>query len=619
MASRIEDYAIIGDTQTAALVGKDGSIDWLCTPRFDSAAVFAGLLGSDDHGRWKLAPAGGVQRIERRYRGDTLVLETTFHTDDGVVRVVDCMPIRQKTVDIVRVVEGVSGRVPVHMDLRMRFDYGSSLPWVTHQDGRMHATAGPDSMVLSTPAHVEGAGRATVSDFVVGKGESVPFVLAWHPSHEHPPRGDDGLEALRRTEVWWSRWSKRSKYEGEWRDLVMRSLITLKALTYAPTGGIVAAATTSLPEWIGSVRNWDYRFCWLRDSVLTLGALLRAGYNKEALAWRDWLLRAAAGDPSKLQIMYGIAGERRLDEYELDELPGYEGSAPVRVGNAASGQFQLDVYGETLASLAIMRCASPERGGAAGKGDAAWDLQVALLDYLEGAWQHPDDGLWEMRGDRQHFTHSKIMAWLGFDSAVRSAEQFDLPAPTDHWRASRDEIHVQVLSEGFDPEMNSFTQAYGSKQLDGALLQIPATGFLPAKDPRVLGTVAAVERDLIQNGYVLRYRSEHADDGLPPGEGAFLPCSFWLVMNYVWQDRRDEARRLFAKLAATANDVGLFSEEYDPAAARQLGNTPQAFTHLAFVNAALAFEHPEGLTVATMMERAEKLYRPARPKKSGAR
>jgi len=608
MASPIEDYAIIGDTQTAALVGRDGSIDWLCVPRFDSAAVFAALLGTDEHGRWKLAPAGGIQRVEREYRDDTLVLETTFHTDDGVIRVIDCMPIRDKTVDVVRVVEGVSGRVPVHMDLRMRFDYGSSLPWVTHDDGRMHATAGPDSMVLSTPAPTEGAGPATVSDFVVGKGDKVPFVLSWYPSHEASPGDQDGGAAVERTTAWWARWSKQCKYQGEWRELVMRSLITLKALTYAPTGGIVAASTTSLPEWIGSVRNWDYRYCWLRDSVLTLTALLRGGYDAEALAWRDWLLRAAAGEPSKLQIMYGLGGERRLDEYEIDWLPGYEGSAPVHVGNAASGQFQLDVYGETLASLAIMRIVAPHQAGAVGASDAAWDLEVALLNYLEGAWQHPDDGLWEMRGDRQHFTHSKVMAWLGFDSAIRSAEQFQLPAPVDRFRAARDEIHAQVLSEGFDTELNSFTQAYGSKQLDGALLQIPATGFLPATDDRMVGTVAAIERDLIQDGFVLRYRSEHTDDGLPPGEGAFLPCSFWLVNNYVWQGRDHDARTLFDKLMAIANDVGLFSEEYDPAAKRQLGNTPQAFTHLAFVNTTFSFQRPEGIDVATLMTRAQEVF-----------
>jgi GH15 family glucan-1,4-alpha-glucosidase len=605
MSSLIEDYALIGDTQTAALVGKDGSIDWLCVPRFDSGAVFAALLGTPDHGRWKLAPAGGIQRIERRYRGDTLILETTFHTDDGVVRIVDCMPIRGRSVDTVRIVEGVSGRVPIHMDLRIRFDYGSNLPWVTDGDGRVHATAGPDSMVLATAAPTEGAGPATVSDFVVREGDSVPFVLSWHESYEKPPGDCDAHEIVRKTEAWWNRWSKKCKYKGDQQEMVLRSLITLKALTYAPTGGIVAAVTTSLPEWIGSVRNWDYRYCWLRDSVLTLTALLRGGYDKEALAWRDWLLRGAAGEPSKLQIMYGLRGERRLDEYEIDWLPGYEDSAPVRVGNAASEQFQLDVYGETLASLAIMRTVAPKQAGSVGHSDAAWDLEVALLDYLEGAWQHPDDGLWEMRGDRQHFTHSKVMAWLGFDTAVRSAEHFELPGPIDRWRAARDEIHAQVLSEGFDPDLNSFTQAYGSKQLDGALLQVPSTGFLPATDERMVGTVAAIERELIQNGFVLRYQSEHADDGLPPGEGAFLPCSFWLVTNYAWQGRVNDAQLLFDRLTGIANDVGLFSEEYDPIGKRQLGNTPQAFTHLAFVNTAFSMQHPEGINVETMMKRAQ--------------
>ena len=586
MASPIEDYAIIGDTQTAALVAKNGSIDWLCAPRFDSGAVFAALLGTIDNGRWLLAPAGGIQRVERRYRGDTLVLETTFHTDDGVVRIVDCMPIRGKTVDLVRIVEGVSGRVPIHMDLRMRFDYGQDLPWVTNRDGRMHATAGPDSMVLTTPVTVSGAGPSTVADFVVDAGDQVPFTLAWYASHEAAPRESSAVNAVKRTEAWWRKWSKQCTYVGEARDLVMRSLITLKALTYAPTGGIVAAPTTSLPEWIGSVRNWDYRYCWLRDSVLTLFALMSGGYDAEALAWRDWLLRAAAGEPSKLQIMYGIRGERRLDEFELPWLPGYEGSAPVRVGNAASDQFQLDVYGETLASLSMMRSVDPAIAGSCGHADEAWKLEVAILDYLEGAWQHPDDGLWEMRGERQHFVHSKVMAWLGFESAILSAEQHDLPAPLARWRAARDEIHTQVCSEGFDPEMGSFVQAYGSKHLDAALLQIPATGFLPATDERMVGTVAAIERELLQDGFVLRYRSETGDDGLPPGEGAFLPCSFWLVNNYVGQGRHDEARALFDKLAAIANDVGLFSEEYDPVARRQLGNTPQAFTHLAFVRAA---------------------------------
>jgi len=592
MATRIEDYAIIGDTHTAALVGKDGSIDWLCAPRFDSGAMFAAVLGSPENGRWLLAPAGGVRRVERRYRGDTLVLETTFHTDDGVVRVVDCMPIRRSSVDLVRLVEGVSGRVPIHMDLRIRFDYGSVRPWVVEEDGLLHATAGPDAIVLTTPVHTAGAGEASVADFVVGEGETVPFVLAWYPSHEKPPRCGDPQRLVRETTSWWERWSKQSAFTGEARDLTMRSLITLKALTYAPTGGIVAAATTALPEWIGSVRNWDYRYCWLRDSVLTLMALMAGGYHDEASAWRDWLLRAAAGEPSELQIMYGLHGERRLTEYELTWLPGYEGSTPVRVGNAASGQFQLDVYGETLGSLYLMRVAAP----AANPVDDSWPLETALLEYLDGAWQHPDDGLWEMRGDRQHFTHSKVMAWLAFDTAIRSVEQFKLPGPVDHWRARRDEIHKLVCTEGFDPELGSFTQTFGSKQLDGSLLQIPLTGFLPPDDERCLGTVAAIEHDLIHDGFVQRYRTDEADDGLPPGEGVFLPCSFWLVDNYVLQGRAREARALYDRLAAIANDVGLYSEEYDPSGKRQLGNTPQAFTHLAQVQAARLITGDLGLT-----------------------
>ncbi len=584
MAGKIEDYALIGDTHTAALVGKDGSIDWLCVPRFDSPAAFAALLGDEENGRWRLMPAGGIQRVERQYRGDTLVLETTFHTDDGVVKIIDCMPIRRKAVEIVRVVEGVSGAVPIHMDLRSRYDYGSVLPWVSHDaDGRLHLTAGPDSMVLTTPAPIEGAGHSTVADFVVREGDRVPFVLAWHQSHDPVPKSGDAERLVRDTTRWWNRWSKQCRYEGEARDLVMRSLITLKALTYAPTGGIVAAATTALPEWVGSVRNWDYRYCWLRDSVLTLVALMTGGYHEEAHAWREWLLRAVAGDPSKLQIMYSITGERRLDEFEVDWLPGYEGSAPVRIGNAASGQFQLDVYGETLASLHMMRMSFPPDEAATGD---SWPLETALLEYLEGAWQHPDDGLWEMRGDRQHFTQSKVMAWLAFDCAVRSVEQFQLDGPVERWRAARDEVHQLVCTEGYDADKRSFTQAFGSKQLDGALLQIPLVGFLPATDERVAGTVAAIEQELMRDGFVLRYDTDAADDGLPPGEGAFLPCSFWLVDNYVLLGRTDEARKLFDRLAGLGNDVGLFSEEYDPAAKRQLGNTPQAFTHLAHVQAA---------------------------------
>ncbi|MFM8305132.1 MAG: glycoside hydrolase family 15 protein [Actinomycetota bacterium] len=586
MPLRIEDYALIGDTQTAALVGIDGSIDWLCVPRFDSGAVFASILGTSDHGRWQIAPAGGIQRVERQYHGDTLVLETTFLTDDGVVRVVDLMPIRTKAVELVRIVEGVSGRVPMHMDLRIRFDYGSIVPWVHQDDGRLHAIAGPDALVLTTPVLLEGAGvgPSTVAEFVVEAGDRVPFVMAWHASHEPAPRAGDAQRLRKDTVTWWNRWSGAAKCHPETREHIMRSLITLKALTYMPTGGIVAAPTTSLPEWIGSVRNWDYRFCWLRDSVLTLGALMAGGYKDEAFAWRDWLLRAAAGDPADLQIMYGVQGERRLTEFEVDWLPGYMGSAPVRVGNAAHGQFQLDVYGETLGSLHLMRTMFPPDGDE--ETTDSWPLEAALLEYLEGAWHHPDDGIWEVRGERQHFTHSKVMAWLAFSCAVASAERFDLPAPVERWRQARDEIHTLVCAEAYDADLGSFTQAFGSKQLDGALLQLPIVGFLPPSDERIRGTVAAIERDLLHNGFVLRYRSDQTDDGLPAGEGVFLPCSFWLVDNYVMQGRMDDARALFDRLSGLANDVGLYSEEYDPASGRMLGNIPQAFTHLAAVRAA---------------------------------
>ncbi len=581
MVGRIEDYALIGDTHTAALVGRDGSIDWLCLPRFDSTACFAALLGGADHGRWLLAPAGGIQRVERSYRDRTLVLETTFHTDSGVVRVIDCMPIRKRYVNLVRVVEGVSGRVPMHMDLRIRFGYGSVLPWVVQRDGRLHATSGPNALVLATPIGTAGAGDATVADFVVSASERVPFVLTWHPSYERAPASIDADRAIGATAAWWRRWSKQCTFEAPLRDAVLRSLITLKALTFAQTGGIVAAPTTSLPEWIGSVRNWDYRFCWLRDSVLALDALMAAGFHDEAIAWRNWLLRAASGDPAKLQIMYGLGGERHLDEWELDWLPGYEGSAPVRVGNAASGQFQLDVYGEVLGSLALMRSIVPELGV-----DDSWPFELALLDFLDEAWHEPDDGLWETRGGRQHFTASKVAAWVAFDSAVRSAERFQLPGPVERWRSVRDAIHAEVCREGFDPELGSFTQAYGSRQLDASLLAIPMVGFLPATDPRVEGTVTAIERELLHGELVLRYRTEHVDDGLPPGEGVFLACSFWLVDVYVQQGRLKEARALFDRLTGLANDVGLLAEEYDPAAQRQLGNFPQAFTHLALVRAA---------------------------------
>jgi GH15 family glucan-1,4-alpha-glucosidase len=590
MAQLIEDYALIGDTQTAALVGKNGSIDWLCVPRFDSGAVFSALLGDRDNGHWQIAPAGGLQRVERRYLENTLVLETTFHTDDGVVKITDCMPNRGKTVDVVRIVEGISGRVPMHLDMTIRFDYGSIVPWVGRvEDESLHAVAGPDAMILRTPVHTHGAGKATIADFIVNAGEKVPFVLAYYESHQPPPRAIDAERAIEETARWWRHWAKQCTYDGRWSEQVMRSLITLKALTYAPTGGIVAAPTTSLPEWIGSVRNWDYRYCWLRDATLTLSSLTVGGYHEEALAWRDWLLRAAAGDPEDLQIMYGPAGERRLTEYTLDWLDGYQDSTPVRIGNAASEQFQLDVYGEVLATLHRVRRILPDDKAHRN----SWDLELALLGALENLWRRPDEGIWEVRGPRQHFTHSKVMAWLAFDRAVHNVEDFGLEGPADRWRAIRDEIHAQVISEGFDEELGAFTQAYGSKKLDAAVLMMPMVGFLPGTDPRIVGTVEAIERTLLREGFVARYETstDGAVDGLPAGEGAFLPCSFWLADNLAVIGRKDDAIALFERLVGLTNDVGLLAEEYDGGSGRQLGNFPQAFTHVCLVNTAHHLSH----------------------------
>jgi GH15 family glucan-1,4-alpha-glucosidase len=584
MNARIEDYALIGDTQTAALVGRDGSIDWWCVPRFDSGAAFAALLGKPEHGRWLLAPAGGIREVTRTYRGDTLVLETTFHTDDGDVRITDCMPIRGSTVDIVRQVEGLSGRVPMHMELIVRFDYGSIEPWVYRTNDGLRAVAGPDSLLLQTPIHTHGAGKTTVADFVVDAGAKVPFVLAYHPSHAPAPRHFDADRAIADTARWWRRWSEQCTYDGEWRDAVMRSLITLKALTFAPTGGIVAAPTTSLPEWLGSVRNWDYRFCWLRDATLTLISLSLGGYHEEALAWRDWLLRAAAGDPDDLQIMYGVAGERRLTEFTLDWLPGYRSSRPVRVGNAASEQFQLDVYGEVMGTLYRTRRLIPDIG----QHQDSWQLELELMSVLERQWRRPDDGIWEVRGPRSHFTHSKGMAWVAFDRAVRNVTELGLDGPADRWARQRDEIHAQICTEGFDPELNAFTQAYGSKRLDASVLLLPMSGFLPGDDPRVIGTVEAIERSLMHDGFVARYETDPtgAVDGLPRGEGTFLPCSFWLADNRAIIGREESARELFERLLSLRNDVGLLAEEYDPAGGRQLGNFPQAFTHVCLVTTA---------------------------------
>lgn len=575
---------MIGDTQTAALIGDDGSVDWMCAPRFDSGACFAALLGDENHGRWRLAPAAGGRATRRRYRDGTLILETEFDTPDGSVRITDFMPIREKTVDMVRIVEGLHGHVPMQMHMTIRFDYGSIIPWVRDVHGALVAVAGPDALVLRTPIETKGVGHSTVAEFTVRRGQRVPFTLAWYPSNQDVPRPTNATWALTRTASWWHDWTKKSSYDGSWSDAVRRSVITLKALTYAPTGGIVAAPTTSLPEWIGSVRNWDYRYCWLRDATFTLLALIHAGYEDEAKAWRGWLLRAVAGEPEDLQIMYGAAGERRLTEWEVPWLPGYEASAPVRIGNAASEQYQLDVYGEVADALYQSR-----RSAVAEREAPAWDLGVALLDFLESGWRQPDDGIWEVRGPRQHFTHSKVMAWVAFDRAVRILEEYGSPddqSEAAKWSAIRDEIHAEVCAKAYDADRKTFVQAYGSSNLDAALLMMPLVGFLPATDDRMQGTVAAIQRDLTVDGFVRRYTTETSVDGLPPGEGVFLPCTFWLVDNLALMGRADEARALFERLIGLANDVGLLAEEYDPAAKRQLGNFPQAFTHVSLVNSA---------------------------------
>jgi GH15 family glucan-1,4-alpha-glucosidase len=580
MSQRIEDYGVVGDTHTAALVGRDGSVDWLCLPRFDSGACFAALLGDERHGRWLLAPVGGVRRVARRYRPGTLVLETDFETEEGSVRVVDCMPPRQRHPNLVRIVEGLAGRVPMRMQLVVRFEYGSIVPWVSRRGRLLSAVAGPDALALRSPAELRGEDLTTVAEFAVSAGESVPFVLTWHASHDRAPRAIDPHRAVADTEEWWREWSGRCSYEGEWRDAVERSLIVLKALTYAPTGGIVAAATTSLPEQLGGVRNWDYRYCWVRDATFALYALMTAGYTGEARAWRDWLVRAVAGDPKQMQIMYGVAGERRLTELEVGLLPGYEGSAPVRIGNDAATQYQLDVYGELMDSLHQAR-----RSGIPSH-PTAWHVQRVLLDFLESGWREPDDGIWEVRGPRRHFTHSKVMAWVAFDRAVKAVERFGLAGPVDRWRRLRDEIHAEVCREGYDAERRTFTQYYGSRELDASLLMIPLVGFLPPSDPRIAGTVKAVKGELTQDGFVRRYSTRTDVDGLPGGEAAFLVCTLWLADNLALLGRRREARRLFERILELRNDLGLLSEEYDPAARRLVGNFPQALSHVGLVNTA---------------------------------
>jgi GH15 family glucan-1,4-alpha-glucosidase len=578
----IEDYALIGDTQTAALVGLDGSIDWLCLPRFDSGACFAALLGDRSNGRWKVAPTAEVTRVERAYLPGTLVLATTFHTRQGSVRLLDWMPVRGEAPDVVRVVEGVSGSVELGVDLVVRFDYGATVPWVRHVDDALLLVGGPDALELHTPVELHGEGQSTRGTFTVGAGDRVPFVLTWFPSWERPPRRVDPDRSLDDTSAWWRLWSDRIPTSDERSRLVQRSLITLKALTYAPTGGIVAAATTSLPEVVGGARNWDYRFCWLRDATFTLQALLGAGFEAEAVAWRDWLLRAIAGDPAQLQIMYGVRGERRLPELELPWLTGYEGSAPVRIGNGAASQRQLDVYGEVLDALYEARVVG------IAEDHEAWHVQQALLEWLEGGWKEPDHGLWEMRGEPRHFVHSKVMCWVAFDRAAKAVERLGLDGDADRWKRARAEIHREVCARGWDPDRRTFTQSYGSHELDASLLMIPMVGFLPPRDGRVVGTVDAVQRELVVDGFVARYPTTEGRsvDGLSGREGAFLLCSFWLADALALIGRTPEANALFDRLAGLANDVGLLAEEYDPGARRMLGNFPQAFSHVGLVNTA---------------------------------
>lgn len=583
----IEDYAVLGDTHTAALVGRDGSIDWLCLPRFDSAAIFAALLGTEEHGRWLLAPTSPVQVTRRRYRGETMVLETEFDTAEGTVRLIDFMPPRGEAADVVRIVEGVRGRVPMRMELRLRFGYGRVVPWVRHVDGSVRAVAGPDAVWLRTPVDVRGENFTTVAEFSVGEGFHAPFVLTWQESHLPAPRAVDPYVSLAGTESYWREWIAGCGYRGEWHDAVVRSLLTLKALTYAPTGGIVAAATTSLPEQLGGVRNWDYRFCWLRDATITLQALMYSGFRGEARAWRHWLLRSIAGDPAEMQIMYGVAGERRLEEWTAEWLPGYCGN-PVRIGNAAAQQFQLDVYGEIMDMLHQARKAGLEPD------EDTWALQRALVDFVEKNWTRPDEGIWEVRGEPKHFTHSKLMAWVAIDRAVKGVETFGLAGPVERWRALRDKIAREILAKAWDGSRRTFTQYYGSRELDAALLMVPLVGFLPASDERVRGTVAAIERELLRDGFVQRYTQEPGDsvDGLPAGEGAFLACTFWLADNYALMGRQTQARAVFERLLALRNDVGLLAEEYDPKAGRLVGNFPQAFSHVPLVDTARTLGAP---------------------------
>jgi GH15 family glucan-1,4-alpha-glucosidase len=577
---RIEDYGLIGNTRSAALVGRNGSIDWLCLPRFDSGACFAALLGDRTNGRWQIEPAGDVKRVTRQYRGDTLILETTFETAHGSATLTDFMPIpkREDRVDLVRLVRCNSGSMTMRTEFILRFGYGREIPWVRRADYGLRAMAGPDAVELRSPIRLLGHNLVHTGEFSLTANQEVSFALVWYPSHRPTPHGEDAYALLAANEKWWSDWSARCKWTGEWREPVIRSLITLKALSYAPTGGMVAAPTTSLPEALGGVRNWDYRYCWLRDATLTLYALLIAGYTQEARSWREWLVRAVAGHPQEMQIMYGLAGERQLTEREVPWLAGYSNSRPVRIGNAAHEQFQLDVYGEVMDTMHVARKHRvPEQ-------NYAWALEKKLMDYLESAWDQPDEGIWEVRGPRRHFTHSKVMAWVAVDRAVKAVEKFNLNGPVEQWRSLRQVIHDDVCRNGYSATRNAFVQYYGATSLDASVLMMPLVGFLPATDSRVVGTVAAIEKELMVEGFVMRYSGNV--DGLPSGEGAFLACTYWYADNLAALGRSEEARAIFERLLGISNDLGLLAEEYDPAGKLQLGNFPQAFTHVCLINTA---------------------------------
>lgn len=577
MSTRIEDYALIGDTRTAALVARGGSVDWLCLPRFDSSAPFAALLGTSDNGRFSIAPAGSVRRITRTYRGDTLVLETDFESEDGAIRLIDFMPTGVDRPSLVRIVQGLSGRVPVHLELIIRFQYGSEIPWVRRVGHALVAVAGPDALALHTPVTTHGERFRTIADFEVSAGDRVPFTLSWFASHERIPHEEGPFGLEQQTERWWREWARQCSYRGEWREAVVRSLITLKALTFGPTGGMVAAPTTSLPEGLRGERNWDYRYCWLRDAAATIEALSVGGYRDEAAAWCEWLVRAIGGEPSKAQILYGVAGERDIIERELPWLPGYEGSRPVRVGNAATQEFQLDIYGEVMDALLRARVAGVRLPS------HTWDVQRVLMKFVESAWHRPDQGMWESRGPARHFTHSKVMAWAAFDRAIRTTEDFSLKGPVERWRTVADEIRREVETKGFNERIRAFVQSYGSDRLDAALLEIPLMGFLSATDPRVRGTVEMIERHLMRDGLVFRYEPEESVEGVKGEEGAFLPCALWLADALHELGRHEDARRIFERVLSLRNDVGLLSEEYDVGAGRLVGNFPQALTHLWLV------------------------------------